>query len=384
MSNYAVTGNPPNGSRNISEQLRREFIAIQNAIATKADTGGLSATSTTTVTIGLGTKTLTIQANKEIVIGMTVFIASAISTSNNMIGLVTEYNTTTGLLRVSVATINGSGTFNDWNIGLAASSSGVTLGNNTFTGYQNFAQSTIASSATPDIWAGNNQIVLTGTATVTGFTVAPQLGVTREIICQSTPSFTAGANMLISGLSSGETYTAQANDVINVRALTVSQFILTIEKANGKPNFVITNTKLDVMNGTPGVGSTNTRIRRFLTVNTNTGEGVDWTFAQSATLGDSVTILRSGVYSVYYTENQQVANGYFGISINSTQLSTSIALINTAHIFSLMMTSGANYSVISQSRTAYIASSSVLRAHTQGAVFTNGDTNNRLIIERIA
>ena len=384
MSNYAVTGNPPNGSRNISEQLRREFIAIQNAIATKADTGGLSATSTTTVTIGLGTKTLTIQANKEIVIGMTVFIASAISTSNNMIGLVTEYNTTTGLLRVSVATINGSGTFNNWSIGIAASSSGVTLGNNTFTGYQNFAQSTIASSATPNIWAGNNQIVLTGTATVTGFTVAPQLGVTREIICQSPPSFTAGANMRISGLSSGETYTAQANDVINVRALTVSQFILTIEKASGKPNLIITNTKLDVMNGTPGVGSVNTRIRRFLTVNTNTGQGVDWTFTQSATLGDSVTILRSGVYSVYYIDQQQATNGYFGISINSTQLTTSIASINTAHVFSSMMTPSSNYSSVSQSRTAYIASSSVLRAHVGGTVFNNDNVNNRLIIERIA
>ena len=161
-------------------------------------------------------------------------------------------------------------------------------------------------------------------------------------------------------------------------------FILTIEKASGKPNLIITNTKLDVMNGTTGVGSTNTRIRRFLTVNTNTGEGVDWTFTQSATLGDSVTILRSGVYSVYYIEYQQVTNGYFGVSINSTQLSTSIATINTAHIFSSMMTSGSNNSAISQSRTSYIASSSVLRAHTQGAVFTNSDTNNRLIIERIA
>lgn len=383
MSNYAVTGNPPNGSRNISEQLRKEFIAIQNAIATKADTGGLSATSTTTVTVGVGTKTLTIQANKEIVAGMTVFIASAISTSNNMTGLVTEYNQTTGLLRVSVATINGSGTFNNWSIGLASSSSGVTLGNNTFTGYQNFAQSTIASSATPDIWAGNNQIVLTGTATVTGFTVAPQLGVTREIICQTTPSFTAGANMLISGLSSGETYTAQANDVINVRALTVSKFILTIEKASGKPNLIITNTKLDVMNGTPGVGSVNTRIRRFLTVNTNTGQGVDWTFTQSATLGDSVTILRSGVYSVYYIDQQQASNGYFGISINSTQLSTSISAINTAHVFSSSMTPSSNYSSVPQSRTAYIASSSVLRAHVGGAVFNNDNTNNRLIIERL-
>lgn len=383
MSNYAVTGNPPNGSRNISEQLRKEFIAIQNAIATKADTGGLSATSTTTVTVGVGTKTLTIQANKEIVVGMTVFIASAISTSNNMTGLVTEYNQTTGLLRVSVATINGSGTFNNWSIGLASSSSGVTLGNNTFTGYQNFAQSTIASSATPDIWAGNNQIVLTGTATVTGFTVAPQLGVTREIICQTTPSFTAGANMLISGLSSGETYTAQANDVINVRALTVSKFILTIEKASGKPNLIITNTKLDVMNGTPGVGSVNTRIRRFLTVNTNTGQGVDWTFTQSATLGDSVTILRSGVYSVYYIDQQQASNGYFGISINSTQLSTSISAINTAHVFSSSMTPSSNYSSVPQSRTAYIASSSVLRAHVGGAVFNNDNTNNRLIIERL-
>lgn len=384
MSNYAVTGNPPNGSRNTSEQLRREFIAIQNAIATKADVGGLSATSNTTLTVGIGTKTLTIQANKEIVVGMNVFITSALSTANNMTGLVTEYNSITGLLRVSVTTINGSGTFNNWSVGIAATTYGVTLGNNTFTGYQNFAQSTIASSATPDIWAGNNQIVLTGTATVTGFTVAPQLGATREIICQSTPSFTAGANMIISGLTSGETYVAQANDVINVRALTVSQFILTIEKANGKPNFIIPNTKLDIMNGTPGIGSVNTRIRRFLTVNENTGEGIDWAFTQSATLGDSVTILRSGIYSIYYIEYQQTNNGYFGISINSTQLTTSIALINPAHVFSAMMSSSTNYHAVSQSRTAYIAASSVLRAHVGGASFNNDNANNRLIIERIS
>ena len=138
------------------------------------------------------------------------------------------------------------------------------------------------------------------------------------------------------------------------------------------------------MNGTPGVGSTNTRIRRFLTVNTNTGEGVDWTFAQSATLGDSVTILRSGIYSVYYLDFQQLNNGVFGVSINSTQLTTSISAINTAHIFSSSMSSATNYSAVPQSRIAYIASSSVLRAHVSSGTFNNSDINNRLIIERIA
>lgn len=386
MANYAATGNPPNGTRNISESLRREFKLIESAIASKGEANGFSGTSITTLTIGTGNKTLTIQQNKAIVIGMTVFIADTASpASNNMTGTVTDYTPSTGLLRVNVTSIGGSGTKSSWSIGLSSNTS-VSLINNTFTGFQNFAQATVASSATTsDIWnAAGNQILFTGTATVTAFPTAPQPGVTRELVCQAACQFTASANLLIEGISSGNTYTAHVNDTIVVRAITISQFLLTIERYDGKLVSPITNTKLDVMNGTPGVGSTNTKIRRFLTVNENTGEGIDWTFTQSATLGDSITILRSGVYSVYYLDYPQTANGYFGISINSTQLTTSIATINTAHVFSVMMHSGANYNNVSQSRTAYIPSSSVLRVHVQGSVFNNSDFQNRLIIERIA
>lgn len=385
MSNYAASGNPPNGSRNISEVVRKEFKLIESAISSKAEVGGLSGTSITSLTIGTGIKVLTIQPNKDLIIGMSVFIADSANPANNMLGLITQYTASTGLLRVNVTSVGGSGTKTSWIVGMS-SPAGVTLGNNTFTGFQNYAQATVVSSATTsDIWtAGGNQVIFTGTATVTAFPPAPQPGADRQLICTGACSFTSSANLLIAGTPIGNTYVAHANDVINVYALSVSQFLLTLERYDGKPNLIIPNTKLDVMNGTPGVGSVNTRIRRFLTVNANTGEGTDWTFAQSSTLGDSITILRSGVYSVYYLEFQQSSNGHFGISINSNQLSTSIASINTDHIFSSMSSSTTNYSSVCQSRTAYIAASSVLRAHVGSSTFNNDNVYNRLIVERIS
>jgi hypothetical protein len=103
--------------------------------------------------------------------------------------------------------------------------------NNNFSGGQNFARATVASHATTaDIWsATGNQIDWTGTATTTAFPNAPQAGAERTLICAAACSFTAGANLLIDGVTSGETVTLAANDTVVVRALSTTQFKLTIQ-----------------------------------------------------------------------------------------------------------------------------------------------------------
>ena len=74
-----------------------------------------------------------------------------------------------------------------------------------------------------------------------------------------------------------------------------------------------------------GFGSTNTNIRLFTTVARNVGTAI--TGANSATLGASVTINEAGIYSVFYSDFDSSIGQWYGISLNSSSLSTSIQLI---------------------------------------------------------
>lgn len=112
-----------------------------------------------------------------------------------------------------------------------------------------------------------------------------------------------------------------------------------------------------------GQGSTNTAIHRFTTTVTN--QGSDITYADSATLGGSFTINTSGIYAISFSGAGSVAT-YQGISLNSTQLTTSInSLTNASEVLALAYSSGANNSV-SPSWTGYLPATSIIRA--QGTV----------------
>lgn len=81
---------------------------------------GTNATSATSLAIGTGAKSLTIQTNKALVVGMTVKIAATASPTNWMVGDITAYNASTGALTVNVNAVQGAGTFADWTVSLAA------------------------------------------------------------------------------------------------------------------------------------------------------------------------------------------------------------------------------------------------------------------------
>lgn len=100
----------------------------------------------------------------------------------------------------------------------------ATLQNATnLTGY-----STVASAVTPDIWTNTGNVInYTGTATATGFPAAPSAGAQRKLICTGACLFTAGANLLIEGISSGNSITLAANAIVNVLAISTTQFKLT-------------------------------------------------------------------------------------------------------------------------------------------------------------
>lgn len=129
-----------------------------------------------------------------------------------------------------------------------------------------------------------------------------------------------------------------------------------------------------------GVGSTNTRVRRLTTISTNVGSSM--TYADSATLGGSITINTSGVYAIHYSDiTSSTASGY-GLSVNSNQLTTDFDSITDAH---KLIVVGGGGGRDSGTFVGYLAAGSVLRMHTYstGTNFTNSNSATRLHMERI-
>lgn len=112
-----------------------------------------------------------------------------------------------------------------------------------------------------------------------------------------------------------------------------------------------------------GHGSTNTRIRRFTNITSQQGSAI--TVTQSATDGDSFTINEDGVYSIGYSDMRSAGDAIMGISLNSSQLTTSIASIAVADRLHLVFSVGAN-NYGHCSATVILSKGDVIRAHTDG------------------
>lgn len=156
-------------------------------------------------------------------------------------------------------------------------------------------------------------------------------------------------------LNQGETVTlSKVNGTFRVTASNVTFFGLQIVR----------------LLSTNGYGSTNTVIRRFLTVDTN--QGSDIAYADSATLGAYFTINTAGVYAISYTDSFSVTAD-MGLSVNSSQLTTGINSITAANRLSNNQTGEANFQGY-VGATKYFSAGDVVRAHTGGT--SSGATNS--------
>lgn len=96
------------------------FRTEANAVAEAMNLGAVTANSATSLAIGAGSKSLTVDAAKSYVPGMTVKVAATADGTKWMLGDVTSYNSTTGALVVVVSVVQGSGTFAAWTVTQAA------------------------------------------------------------------------------------------------------------------------------------------------------------------------------------------------------------------------------------------------------------------------
>jgi len=378
MTDYTPLGDPLTGSRAVSSVIRSELTAISTAIASKQNINALTTVSITPTAIPGSVPTnvsMTWETGKSFLPGYYVAIVdTALPATNNMTGMILSYSSTSGAATVQVTAKNGSGTISAWTI-VTTSQSGVTLGSNTFTGFQNFARATVASAATTaDIWnALGNQIDFTGTATVTGFPAAPQAGAWRELICAGACSFTAGANMLISGIDSGSTVTCAANDIVFVTAITTTQFRLHRFRYDGlSPKHVSSSLRAHAYQAN-GTGSSSTNVRLFTTTAENT---LGATITHSATAGSSITVPVNGIYFMkardYFT-GATPASTYFGISRNAT---SGISTAGSLSALAVARPTAAN-ELIEVSATRYLDANDVIRllnVYSAGAFNGTDDT----------
>lgn len=211
--------------------------AAASATAAANSAASIIATSATDQTLGVGTFVFVTQAGKQFTVGADVKAVDQTNAGNAIYGTVAGYAGTS--LTVTGTSFTGSGVVSDWNISLsgqrgAQGPTGSLSGGN-LTGALNEAKAAdVASATTPDIWSGaGNYEVVTGTATITGFTAAPQAGAHRRILAGGAFTLTAGANMVINGVASGTSYTLAAGDSVDVHAETTTKFQVVITKGDG-------------------------------------------------------------------------------------------------------------------------------------------------------
>lgn len=128
--------------------------------------------------------------------------------------------------------------------------------------------------------------------------------------------------------------------------------------------------------GSTGHGSTNTKIRRFTSVTT---KGRAATATQSSTNGDSILIVEDGIYSIYYLDKNASGSEQVGISLNSSELTTSFfSITSSAQIVGCQAAAGLNCVA---SATLRLSAGDVLRAHTTGSA---DSVDTRLRLTKIA
>lgn len=233
----------------------------------------------------------------------------------------------------------------------------------------------IPSAATVNLTTGaanTDHVNVTGTTTITGFTVAAG----RLVFVRFAGALTLTNNASIV-TQTGANILTQAGDTCVLRA-TAANVVEVVAYVPAVLNQQ-TNRSMVRVSGANGYGSTNTVIRRFTTVHANVGS--DITYADSATLGASFTINTPGMYAISYTDSFTTASD-IGVSLNSTQLTTSISAINAADRIAEATAASADFRA-AVAVTSSLAAGSVIRPHCSGFA-TNLVANTQLTITRVA
>jgi len=234
----------------------------------------------------------------------------------------------------------------------------------------------IASATTVDLTAATgNTVRITGTTPITAFTM--NAGQQMELVAVGALPLTYHATTM--NINGGASYTCSANDRLRVFKDGSGVIQVNVTKQDGT-SISNSNNSMVRLNTANGYGSTNTPIRRF--TNTVTNQGTDITYADSATLGATFTINTNGVYAISYND-QFAGAGNMGVSLDCSTLTTNLSSISVSEVVCAVATSAANFAG-SCSATLYLASGSVIRAHTNAGITGTAVTLCQFTITRVS
>jgi hypothetical protein len=224
--------------------------------------------------------------------------------------------------------------------------------------------------------ATGNLVHVTGTTAITAVTL--NSGAEREVIFDGILTLTNSANLI---LPTAANITTAVGDAATFRGEPAGAVRVTkYQPANGRALAVapLGDHEVVVNNGA-GLGSTNSAIRRFGTLQSSVGTAI--TYASSATLGDSFTVNETGIYAITYVDLETTGSG-FGISVNSNQLTTGASNITaTTRVAFARPTGGA---AASTTAVVKLTSGDVVRAHAApGGTYTNSAADNAFRIKKI-
>ena len=215
----------------------------------------------------------------------------------------------------------------------------------------------VASATALPLITDGNYFDVTGTTDITSFD-SVGVGAVVKLHFDGILTLTHHATDLVL-LGGADIPTAAGDEAEFVEYASGDYRMTNYSRAAVSPTATVSEVRLHTANGN---GSTNNRIRRFLTEITNTGS--DITYADSATLGATFTIETDGIYAITFFDTYTSA-GTAGISLNSTQLTTAIESITAADRLTVTSSTTAGFPCAC-SWTGSLSDGDVVRAHTQG------------------
>jgi hypothetical protein len=249
------------------------------------------------------------------------------------------------------------------------------LGGGTFTGAITGTSASFSSTVTGSNLSGTN----TGDVTIG---TANGLSLVGQALSMAAASSSAAGVLSTGSQSIAGTKTFKSPIVVGTGTLTLGGSVTTSGASaltlttSGATNVTLptsgtlatttaTKSRLRLETGN-GHGSTNTVIRRYTTTVASVGSGTDYTYADSATAGMSVTINTAGFWAISLSDRASTGATSFGISVNSAQLTTSIlSITNTARLAISQTGSGAN-TTTQIGTVVYLNANDVIRAHDDG------------------
>lgn len=136
------------------------FAAEENARILESFTGSF----TQTLTIGTGALAFIGPQDMALIPGHTVLITADGAAQNSMTALVSAYDPDTGSMSVDVGSVAGSGTFDDWSVGLAATAN--LSGYATLAGVETLTNKTLTAPVIATISNSGTITLPTGTRTL--------------------------------------------------------------------------------------------------------------------------------------------------------------------------------------------------------------------------